>query len=203
MPMVNIHFSLLPRWRGAAPLERAILVGDDVTGVCLMEVVEALDEGAVYARREVKVGELTLDQLRERLVEASCELLVSTLASGFEEPIPQSGETIYARKLKPPDFELDFSRSARELHRVVRLGRSFTFTSADGRRLGVLAASIDPAVHNASPGSLDGVRVATGDGWLVLHLVQPEGRRPTDAVEWVRGARLGPAAVLGSATPSS
>lgn len=188
LPMVNVHFSLLPRWRGAAPLERAILAGDEMTGVCLMQIAEALDEGDVYAVRQVPVGERTLDELRVALVEASCDLLVDALATGLDSPVAQHGEVTYARKLHADDFVLDFSRSADELVRIVRLGRANT--TLEGRRFVIRAAHVDPSTAAASPGTIDGVRVATGDGWLVLDTVQLEGKKPVAAADWQRGARL-------------
>ena len=146
VPMLNIHFSLLPRWRGAAPLERAILAGDEMTGVCLMEIAEALDEGDVYDRREVPVGEQTLDELRDALVDASCTLLVDALAKGLSPPEPQVGEVVYARKLSSDDFALDFTQPAEQLVRVIRLGRAHTTLA--GKRFGIKAASVDPAPHD-------------------------------------------------------
>lgn len=196
VPMVNIHFSLLPRWRGAAPLERAILAGDAVTGVCLMEIAEALDEGNVFARREVVIGDLSLDELRDDLVEASCDLLIDSLEAGLTDPEPQIGEPVYARKLRREDFALDFSQSAIQNARVVRLGRAFT--TVRGKRLGVLAAALDATPHDHVPGALDGHRVATGKGWLILEVVQPEGKKATDAGDWIRGARLDPDELLGT-----
>lgn len=196
LPMVNIHFSLLPRWRGAAPLERAILAGDETTGVCLMEVAEALDEGAVYASREVPIGERTLDELREALVRASCDLLIDSLAAGLDDPKPQTGEPTYARKLGPDDFLLDFTRPAAELVRVVRLGRAHT--TLDGRRFAIRAAQVDDSPVDAAPGTIDGVRVATGQGWLVLESVQPEGRQAVAARDWRNGARIDAGTVFGS-----
>ena len=86
--MINVHFSLLPRWRGAAPVERALLAGDDVTGVCIMGVEEALDTGPVYARREVPIGRATTaDELRAELVDVGTRLLVDVLAG----PLPDAG----------------------------------------------------------------------------------------------------------------
>jgi len=215
LPMVNIHFSLLPRWRGAAPLERAILAGDEMTGVCLMEVAEKLDEGDVYARTQVPVAEHTLDELRDALVEASCTLLVDELAAGLQPPVPQEGEPTYARKLHREDFLLDFTRPAIELVRVVRLGRAHT--TLDGQRFAIKAAHVAPEASDSEPpvpgatvvegqqpaaapqpGTLDGIRVATGSGWLVLDTVQPSGKKPVSAADWQRGARLDDPTVLGT-----
>jgi len=196
LPMVNIHFSLLPRWRGAAPLERAILAGDEETGVCLMEIAEALDEGDVYARRIVSIGSKSLDDLRIALVEASCDLLVETLAEGMPIPEPQQGEATYARKIKSDDFLLDFAKPAALLERVVRLGRAHT--TLNGRRFAIKAANVVDEPHELPVGSLDGTRVASGDGWLELVTVQPEGKKPVAAIDWQRGARLEPGTVLGA-----
>lgn len=196
LPMVNIHFSLLPRWRGAAPLERAILAGDETTGVCLMEIAEALDEGDVYARTEIPVANQTLDELRESLVQASCDLLVTELNNGLGTPEPQAGDVTYARKLKSDDFALDFSEPAEQLARVIRLGRGHT--TLHGKRFAIKAASVHGERCDMAPGALNGVRVATGQGWLVLETVQPEGKKPVAADDWRRGARVDPTTVLGA-----
>lgn len=186
LPMVNIHFSLLPRWRGAAPVERAILAGDAATGVCLMDVEEGLDTGAVYRRREVAIGpEETAADLTARLATIGAELLVETLSDGLGTPVPQDGEPTYAAKIAPGDLHLDWSRPASELHRVVRVGRAWT--TVNGRRLLVLAAT--PAEGPpGEPGRLAGDVVSTGDSGLHLLTVQPEGRKPMAAADWLRGA---------------
>lgn len=196
IPMVNIHFSLLPRWRGAAPLERAILAGDEVTGVCLMEVAEKLDEGDVYARTEVPVGDKTLDELRQALVAASISLLIESLAAGLPTPVPQHGEPTYARKLTADDFALDFAEPAEQLARIVRLGRAHT--TLHGQRFAIKEATVDPAAHTSPPGAFDGLRVATGAGWLELVVVQPAGKKPVSALDWQRGARIDADTRLGS-----
>lgn len=193
VPMVNLHFSLLPRWRGAAPLERALLAGDDVTGVCLMEVVPELDAGGVYARAEVPIGATdTADDLRARLVDEGTSLLVDALARGLPEPVPQRGEVVYAEKLTSEDLRLDWSRPASELHRVVRVGGAWT-TFRD-KRLKVHRAHPEPteAAGALAAGTLDGLRVGTGDGVLVLDEVQPEGKARQPAEAWANGARPEP-----------
>ncbi len=210
VPMVNLHFSLLPRWRGAAPVERAILAGDEVTGVCVMAVEEGLDTGAVYASAETAVGaEESLDGLRRRLVAIGTDLLVQALAGPLPPPIPQVGEPTYAAKIAPGELALDWARPALELSRVVRVGGAWT--TVKGRRLKVLAAAVvggpgrpalfsDPTGGATSfpPGTVVDDVVATGQGWLALHRVQPEGRAALDAASWARGARLAPGERLGS-----
>jgi methionyl-tRNA formyltransferase len=197
IPLVNLHFSLLPRWRGAAPVERAILAGDERTGVCLMQVEEGLDTGGVYARVETEIGpEETAADLRARLTALGTTLLVERLAGGLStlgEPVPQAGDPTYAEKLTVDDLRLDFTLPACQLHRVVRVGRSWT-TLHGGRRLIVHSARVDEEASGArdghAPGTVLGGRVATGDGWLVPIEVQEEGRRRQLFEEWLRGARI-------------
>ncbi|MEM9132074.1 MAG: methionyl-tRNA formyltransferase [Actinomycetota bacterium] len=200
LAMVNIHFSLLPRWRGAAPVERALLAGDETTGVCLMEVAEGLDTGAVFARRELTIGDDDLGTLRHRLVEAGTDLLVEELTAGLQPPVPQEGEPTHAAKIGSDEFELDPSRSADELQRLTRLGRAWT--TFRGKRLKVLEAVVArgeaaAAVDTAEPGSLDGPLLTTGDGVLELVVVQPEGKRAMAAGDWVNGAQPRPGERLG------
>jgi methionyl-tRNA formyltransferase len=194
VPMVNLHFSLLPRWRGAAPVERAMLAGDAETGVCVMKVEAGLDTGPVYALRTVPLDDdVTLDTLRHRLVAVGCDLLVDTLAgglSGLPDPVPQHGEVTIAEKITKEDLHLDWSEPAARLTRVVRLGRAWT--TFRGTRLTVLQARAGDAVEGAAehaPGALLGPAVVTGAGSLVLERVQPESRSPMSAEEWLRGVR--------------
>ena len=187
LPMVNVHFSLLPRWRGAAPLERSLLAGDDVTGVCLMDVVDGLDEGDVFARAEVPIGPRdTAEDLRSRLVDAGTDLLLAALRDGFGPPQPQVGETTYADKLTPEDHHLDWTQPAATLDRIVRVGGAWT--TAGGKRLKVWSARPATTVApTAAPGTLDGVIVRCGEGSLELEEVQPEGKRRMPAADWRRG----------------
>ena len=188
VPMVNVHFSLLPRWRGAAPVERALLAGDGETGVAIMAVEEELDTGGIYAERVVPIApRATAAELREELVTVGAALLVDTLAAGLGKPRPQVGAATYAAKIEPADLELDWCRPAVELDRLVRVGRAWT--TFRGRRLKVLAA--EPTEFDAagmSPGALAGDTVATGSGGLHLVTVQPEGRAPMDWAAFANGA---------------
>jgi methionyl-tRNA formyltransferase len=207
VPMINLHFSLLPRWRGAAPVERAILAGDPTTGVCVMAIEEGLDTGAVYDRAELEIGPTEhLGSLRDRLVAAGSELLVAVLGggvAGLPEPVPQEGEATYASKLAPGELELDWARPTREVLAVVRLDRAHT--TVEGRLLRVLEASAvplaDPLVVGLPPGTLSVGAVSTGDGAVRLEIVQPEGGRPMAARDWLRGGHLPDRVRLGAATP--
>ena len=187
VPMVNVHFSLLPRWRGAAPVEWAILAGDAETGVCLMELEEGLDTGPVYVRRAVAIGkEESAEELSERLGALGTAMLLDTLASGLPTPEPQVGESTYARKRTVAECELDFSRSAIECARLVRAGRAWT-TFRD-RRLLVHRAR-PRAGSGGAPGTLNGALVSTGDGLLELVEVQEQGRGALAFATWAQGAR--------------
>ena len=208
LPMVNVHFSLLPRWRGAAPVERAILAGDAATGVCLMQVATGLDTGDVYAERVVPVDdEITLSDLRIQLVDVACDLLVEELTDGLAsmpEPQPQRGEPTIAQKITKEDLHLDWARPAIELHRVVRLEHAWT--TFRGKRLGVLEVTAAdptgddgrPTAGSVPPGTLYGALVATGEGFLELRRVQPESRSPMSAEEWLRGIRPAASERLGT-----
>jgi len=192
LPMVNLHFSLLPRWRGAAPVERAILAGDALTGVCVMALEEGLDTGPVYACAERAIGEdETLEEVRSALTATGTRMLVRLLGAGLPEPRPQVGEPTYAAKIEPAEHHLDWTRSAVELHRVVRLGAAWT--TFRGRRLRVLQTRHSPG-GALGPGELDpvGLSVGTGDGAMELVEVQPEGKSPQPAPSWRNGARLQP-----------
>jgi methionyl-tRNA formyltransferase len=197
LPMVNLHFSLLPRWRGAAPVERAILAGDAETGVCLMGLEEGLDTGPIYDSVRLEIGpEETADELRFRLVDAGTDLLVRSLEQGLGEPVPQVGEPTYAAKIEPGELHLDWERPAVELHRVIRLGRAWT-TFRDRRLIVARARLRDASGGGLAPGQLDGTTVWTGDGTLELVEVQPEGKGVQEATAWIRGARLADGERLG------
>jgi methionyl-tRNA formyltransferase len=179
LPMVNVHFSLLPRWRGAAPVERAIFAGDERTGVDLMVVEEGLDTGGIYDRVEVAIGpDDTADELRSRLALLGRDLVLDNLARGLGEPRPQEGEPTYARKIDPAELAVDWSAPAEAIHRLVRVGGAWT-THA-GHRLKLWRTALVPT------GRRD-VEVATGDGPLWLVEVQPEGRRRMAAGDWANG----------------
>jgi methionyl-tRNA formyltransferase len=188
VPLVNLHFSVLPRWRGAAPVERAILAGDERTGVDLMVVEEGLDTGAVYDRVELPIGpDDTLDELRERLVAAGTDLLVENLTRGLGEPTPQVGEPTYASKIDPAELQIAWDRPAIDVHRLVRVGGAWT--THNGRRLKVWRTNVPPCG--------DGPTVDASDGPVELVEVQPEGKARMAASAWARGAHWTPGDRLG------
>ncbi|MEX2625738.1 MAG: methionyl-tRNA formyltransferase [Ilumatobacteraceae bacterium] len=171
LAMVNLHFSLLPRWRGAAPVERALLAGDEITGVCLMALEEGLDTGGVYGRVDVPVGRSTADELRGALVGAGSELLVDRLHDGFATlgvAEPQRGPVTHAAKITPAELRIDWSRPAVEIDRLVRLGGAWT--TFRGQRVKILAAM------------LEGQGVAPTE-------VQPAGKPAMSFEAWRNGVR--------------
>jgi methionyl-tRNA formyltransferase len=196
VPMLNVHFSLLPRLRGAAPVERAILAGDAETGVCLMAIEEGLDTGPVYDRATTLIGpDETADDLRRRLGEMGNELLLARLSAGLGEPQPQTGEATYAARLEPADLRLDFARAAEACNRQVRVGRAWTTWRA--KRLIVQRARVLPVAGALLPGEVQEDRVGTGEGALELVVVQPEGKAAMSGADWARGARPQPGERMG------
>lgn len=188
VPMLNLHFSLLPRWRGAAPVERALMAGDETTGVCLMEVAEGLDTGGVHARVEVPIRSTdTADGLRERLGVIGARLLVDSLEGGLSAPAPQEGIATHAHKLHREDLALDWERPATELERLVRVGGAWT-TFRGGDLKVWSAEGVDEAV-SGPPGTMSGDLVATGARSLRLLEVQPANRSRMEASSWLGGAR--------------
>ena len=191
---VNVHFSLLPRWRGAAPVERAILAGDTETGVDLMRIEAGLDTGPVFARARVPIGpDETAGELHARLVEAGTALLRTHLDEIPDaEPEPQVGEATYADKLEVEEFRLDPERAAHELALVVRAGnpRPGAWFVAGGRRVKVWRAHERVGSSGVPQGAIDGDgALGTVSGVLELRDVQPEGKRVMDARAWRAGLR--------------
>ena len=147
---VNLHFSRLPRWRGAAPVERAILAGDTETGVCLIEVAAEIDTGGIYRRASTPIGaHETAAQLRARLCDLGIELLLDAMAGGFGPAVPQTGAMTWADKITPADLRIDWSASAEHALRQVRVGGAWTLCR--GRRLKILAARSAPTAAAAGP----------------------------------------------------
>ena len=198
---VNLHFSLLPRWRGAAPVQRAILAGDDVTGVTTMLMDEGLDTGPILLQRATPIGPgHTRGTLGTGLSQIGADLLVETLGR-FDEinPRPQDPSVAtVARKVTGAERRIDWSAPATAIDRLVRAlapapGATTTF---GGTSLKVTAAL--PAADEGEPGAVmglsasDGVVVGAGTGSLRLTRVVPEGRAGMPALDWAHGARVRP-----------
>jgi methionyl-tRNA formyltransferase len=196
MTMLNVHFSLLPRWRGAAPVERAILAGDERTGVCVMELEEALDTGPVLSRAETLVGDKYAAELTAELATLGASLLTATVAEWpWPTAEPQIGEPTYAHRLEASDVALSPLDTAEHLARVVRLDRRATAI------IGGVAVRVRRAHAVASegePGSIvltdESVHLVATEGALALDEVTASGLAPMTSLSWWRGARLDAAA---------
>lgn len=205
---VNVHASLLPRWRGASPIAHAIWAGDSQSGVCLMRVVQALDAGGVFSRKVVPItGEDDGVTLENKLAEAGATLLVKDLPkilAGKLTEVPQSEEGLtYAARLTKESGALDWNRPAAELARQVRALQPWpgTWTRAEGKMLKVLRAKATG--ESGAPGEVidSGNRlvVACGEGALELHEVQLEGKKAMSADALLRGFAIAVGTVLSAA----
>ena len=198
---VNVHASLLPRWRGAAPVQRAILAGDTVTGVTIMQMEAGLDTGPMLARCEIAVERKTAGELTAQLAQAGAALLVQTLAA-MPDAVPQPDEgVLYAPKIDKSEARLDFLCSAPQIERQVRAFAPTpgAFFEIGGERVRVLAAEvIAPSSLSARPGSvLDGtpgaaLAIACNPGAIRPTLVQRAGRGAMSPDELLRGFAIPP-----------
>ena len=195
--MINVHFSLLPRWRGAAPVERAILAGDSETGVCIMRVEEGLDTGVMYDRSVLAIrSDHSLTSLRNELVQASLPALLRAVTQGAGTGTAQQGEPTHAAKIAPSELQVQFTMNVREVVARTKLEAAwFVYLT---KRVRVLRAqpSPNPLPAGSAPGDVlsvspAGVEVACSDGAVLLVSVQPEGKNAMAAVDWANGARLG------------
>ncbi|XEC97624.1 methionyl-tRNA formyltransferase [Paenibacillus tarimensis] len=209
---INVHGSLLPKYRGGAPIQRAIMNGERVTGVTIMYMAEGLDTGDMISRVEVPIGpDDTSGTLFENLSRAGAELLLKTLPAivdGTASAEPQNDdEATYAPNLSREDERIDWTRSAFQINCQVRglSPMAGAFTYLNGEVFKVWACTI----HSGKPASPErmtgevlaadagGILVQTGDGMLRLTLIQPAGKKQMPASEWVKGARISEGTVFG------
>jgi methionyl-tRNA formyltransferase len=203
---LNLHASLLPRWRGAAPIQRAIMAGDEETGITVMEMDEGLDTGPISLVERLPIGpDVTAGDVHDRLSELGADLLVravAALARGSLVFVPQAGEGVtYAHKISKEECRIHWSRPAREVHNHIRGLSPFpgAFFEADfGRgmeRIKVLRSSMTNG--SGRPGAMmdDQFTIACGIGAVRLLNLQRAGKAPMDAAAFLRGARM-PAGAL-------
>lgn len=195
---INVHPSLLPRWRGAAPVERALAAGDQETGVAIMQMDAGLDTGPLYRLERTPIGRReTAGELSKRLAQRGAELLLGVLAeltAGTARSAPQTGTVSYAARIDTAEARLDFSLSASELERRVRAfnPRPGAWAECAGERVRILRAEALPACTFVPAGQViaageTGIDVACGDGFLRLLELQCRGRRVQTAAEQTRG----------------
>jgi methionyl-tRNA formyltransferase len=198
---LNIHASLLPRWRGAAPIHRAIMAGDQETGVCIMQMEAGLDTGPVLLRQETPIGaEETTGALHDRLSALGAAAIVDALARLDElSPNVQFEEGVtYAAKIDKSEAKLDWTRPAPHIKRQINGLSPFpgAWTMVNGKRLKLLAAR--EAEGSGAPGQVLGrLTIACGEGAVDVTRVQPEGKGAMDASDWLMGARIALGGVLG------
>ena len=191
---LNIHASLLPRWRGAAPIHRAIMAGDTETGVCVMQMDEGLDTGPVLLRKTEPIGpEDTTGDLHDRLSHLGAEAIVEALDridSLKPVPQPETGVT-YARRIDKAEARIDWARPAIEVDRLIRGLSPFpgAWCEVSGERVKLLRSRLSEGA--GPPGTvLHGFTVACGDGAVEIIQAQRAGKRPMDAEELLRGWTL-------------
>jgi methionyl-tRNA formyltransferase len=196
---LNVHASLLPRWRGAAPVQRAILAGDRETGVTIMQMDAGLDTGPILLQQKIPIGaKTTAGELTDALAAFGARLMVEALATDLEpRPQPEDG-AVYAKKLRREEAALDWRLPAAQLERQVRAfdpfpGSHFTH---EGERIRVLAA--DLAAGHAAPGAvLDAaLTIACGEGALRPLRLQRPGRGPAETADFLRGFPIPPGTIL-------
>ena len=205
---VNLHGSLLPRWRGAAPIQRAIMAGDAETGVMVMRMDEGLDTGPVAMVEKIVIGpDMTAQDLHDRMATLGADLMVRALAAldrGSLSFVPQADEGVtYAAKIDKAEARIDWSRPASEIHNKVRglspfPGAWFEADLGKGpERVKVLRTTL--AAGTGAPGTLidNDLTVACGEGAVRLVEVQRAGAKAMKAIDFLNGAKVGPGAVFG------
>ncbi|HEY6670386.1 MAG TPA: methionyl-tRNA formyltransferase [Methyloceanibacter sp.] len=202
----NIHASLLPRWRGAAPINRAIMAGDTETGVAIMHADEGLDTGPVCLEARVPIGpDETAGELQDRLSAQGARLMVEALAALERGRLAcrpqQGGGAAYAEKIAPPEARIDWTRPARDVHNLIR-GLSphpGAWFELNGKRERIKALRSILTEGDGAPGMFldDRLTIACGQGAVRLVQVQRAGKRPMGAEEFLRGVTIAPGTVIG------
>lgn len=206
---LNLHPSLLPKYRGAAPLQRAIMNGDENTGITVMLLDKGMDSGPVYLQEEVAIGpQDNAVTLGEKLAILGAGLLIKTLSSldqkSIEPVLQQHEHATLAPKITKEEGELDFSKSAADLHNTVRalIEWPTAWTFYRGGLIQVLAAEYDTLQRPEPPGTVividkRGIHAATGNGTLIIKSVKPAGGRAMDAQSYANGKRMKTGELLG------
>lgn len=202
---INIHASLLPRWRGAAPIQRAIMAGDDQSGVCIMQMEAGLDTGPVLMQGNVPItAQTTAQHLHDALAAQGADLIVKTLPqlAQITPQIQSENGVTYAHMLSKEDGKIDWTQSAVAIERQMRAlsGWPGVWTLHNGLRLKILGAEIESAAGaQGKAGEIihRHLVVACGDGSLRLTTVQPENRKPMDGASYMNGGHVNTGEILG------
>jgi len=210
MGCINVHASLLPRYRGAAPINRAIAQGESTTGVTTIIMDEGMDTGPILLSRAISIDpEDTAGTLAERLAEAGADIILETI-KGLERgeirpTIQDASQATYAPPYRKEDGWIDWNQPASILHRQMRALNPWpgTYTRMGGKILKVFWAEVDRTLQSQNPGCIldvgkEGIRVATGEGHLILKEVQLEGKKRLSVREFILGHPVDAGTVLGS-----
>ena len=205
---VNIHGSLLPRFRGAAPIQRAILAGDEETGITLMFMEEGLDTGAMIAKRATSIGKKNAQQLHDELARMGAELLLETLPklqAGQIEAVPQDdSKATYAPMISKKDGEIDFQQTPQEIERQVRAFDPWpgAYTNYKGKLFKIWKASVSQQPNSAAPGTItavskEGIEISAGGRTFIAEVIQVPGKKRMTASEYLKGNSIEKNSVLG------
>ena len=205
---VNIHGSLLPRWRGAAPIQRSIQAGDEETGITIMYMEEGLDTGAMLSKRTTPIADKNGEQVHDELSVMGAELLVETLP-GLEsgeivaEPQDDSLST-YAKMLSKKEGQIDFTKSPEEIERMIRAFDSWpgAYASYGDKVMKIWKAAVKNNKNDAAPGTItgvskEGIEIAAGGGTLVAEVIQMPGKKRVAVAEFLKGNNVEIGTVLG------
>ncbi len=192
---INVHFSLLPKYRGASPMQEAILNGDTETGISIIEMSEGLDAGGIYLIKRFPIDPNdTTETLSQKLSELTAKILPLTLVDIIQEglySLPQSGKPTLCRKISREDGKLDFNKTAKELHDMIRAYTPWpsTFMKIKGKKLKILAATTSD--EKLKPGEFKieekSLKIGTRKGALIPQIVQLEGKKEMDTATFVNG----------------
>jgi methionyl-tRNA formyltransferase len=195
---VNVHASLLPRWRGAAPIQRSILAGDELSGVTIMRMEEGLDTGPILLKRELSIAGKNAGQVTEELANLGARALIEWLDHPTPpDPQPEAGAT-YAKKIDKAEARIDWTHSAEEIERQIRAfaPQPGAWFEANGERIKILAAEFADGSGKAGEVIDDGPVIAAGSGAIRPLQVQRAGRAPMSAEELLRGFPIAKGTIL-------
>jgi methionyl-tRNA formyltransferase len=195
---VNVHASLLPRWRGAAPIQRSILAGDELSGITIMRMEEGLDTGPILLKRELSIAGKNAGQVTEKLANLGARALIEWLDHPTPpEPQPEAGAT-YAKKIDKAEARIDWTHSAEEIERQIRAfaPQPGAWFEVNGERIKILAAEFADGSGKAGEVIDDGPVIAAGSGAIRPLQVQRAGRAPMSAEELVRGFPIAKGTIL-------
>lgn len=196
---INVHGSLLPRWRGAAPIQRAIWAGDHQTGITIMQMDKGLDTGAMLSKVTCAITAAdTSASLYQKLAELGPDALVQALndlpALQAQAEVQDERQACYAAKLSKEEAELDFQKTAAQLEREIRAFNPWPVSvlAHGAHRIKVLAAQVEPAIEQATPGQIlalnrQGLKIATAEHVLVITKLQPAGKKPMAIADFING----------------